>query len=342
MIQRYFARAADAAADAEASTDRIDREFLIAGLRARLSFCGPALIEPLTRALGHLSVPAGNDAADLHLTLWDSASTGIHAPDPPWSTGDYIRRGEVRDYHDERYRTAFSIPGTILMLYDAVTRRGFFWTRDASGLPSYEIGAPCRTQLSWWLSDRGRQPVHGAAVGTAQGCVLLAGKGGAGKSNTALSALAAGLSYLSDDYCVLGAEHPPVVYSLYRTGKISDADLHRVPPLVPFIVNPRRAADEKALFLFDDRVAPQLPAALPLKAVLIPRVVTAGPTALRPATSAEALLAIAPSTTSLMPYAGGEVLRNLSRVVRHAVAFHLDLGDEPPAPVIASLLESLR
>jgi hypothetical protein len=341
MIERYFALAAEAAARAEASSDRLDRDFLIAGLRARLSFCGPALVEPLTRALAHLSVPPTDAAADLHLTLWDGASTGVKAPAPPWSTDDYVRRGEVRDYHDERYRTAFSIPGTILMLYDAELRRGFYWTRDASGLPSYEVGAPCRTQLGWWLSGRDRQPVHAAAVGTARGCVLLAGKGGAGKSNTALSSLAAGLSYLSDDYCVIGAEQPAVVYALYRTGKVLDGDLRRVEPLVRFVVNPGRSADEKALFIFDDRLARQLPASLPLKAILIPRVVAAGPTALRPATAAEALLAIAPSTTSLMPYAGSEVLRNLSRVVRHAAAFHLDLGRDPAPPVIAALLESL-
>jgi len=341
MIQQYFARAAEAAARAETSTNRVDRDFVIAGLRARLSFCGPALVDPLTRALGHLAAPPDDTPADLHLTLWDGATTGIDAPAPPWSTDDYIRRGEIRDYHDERYRAAFSIPGTILMLYDIAAHRGLYWTRDARCLPSYEIGAPCRTPLGWWLAGHGRQPVHAAAVGTDRGCVLLAGKGGAGKSNTALSALAAGLSYLSDDYCVIGAEQPTVVYSLYRTGKILDGDLPRVPTLAPFIANPGRTGDEKALFFFDDRLAPQLPLARPLHAILIPRVVAAGPTALRRATPAEALLAIAPSTTSLMPYAGGEVLRNLSRVVKNAPAFHLDLGRDPAPPVIAALLESL-
>jgi hypothetical protein len=341
MIQRYFADAAEAAARAEAATGRVDRDFLIAGLRARLSFCGDALVRPLTRALAHLMVPASEVIPDLHLILWDGASTGVDIPRPAWSTDDYIRRGEIRDFHDGRYFTAFSIPGTIVMLYDAETRRGFYWTRDADRLPSYEIGAPCRAHLGWWLSANGRQPAHAAAVGDSRGCVLLAGRGGSGKSNTALASLAAGLSYLSDDYCVIGTEQPPVVYSLYRTGKILEPDLERVAALKPYITNPRRAVDEKVLFAFDDHLAAQLPPALPLKAVLIPRVIGSGATSTRPATPTEALLAMAPSTTSLLPYAGGEVLRNLSRVVKAVPAFHLDLGAAPPAPAITQLLGTL-
>jgi len=343
MIQRYFADAEAAAERALATAGRVDRVFSIAGLSARFSFCGPALVSALTRAMTHLSTTLGDGEPSLTLTLWDSRSTGVDMPPPPWSADDYIRRGEIRDFHDGVHYIAFSIRGTILVLFNAETRRGLFWTRDADGLPIYERAAPCRAQFGWWLATQGRQPLHAGAVGDSSGCVLLAGRGGSGKSGTAIGALVAGLQYLSDDYCILGAETPPVIHSLYTTGKMLEDGLKRTPVLVPYVSNPQRSGDDKIVFFFHEHFPTQIARSAPLKAVLIPRIVPSGDTEISRATATDALLALAPSTTSLMPYAGGEVLRNVTRAVRSVPAFHLTLGPggPPPSDVIRSLLSSL-
>lgn len=344
MIQRYLAEAEAAAARALAAAGGIDREFSIAGLSARFRFCGPALVPTLTRAMTHLSRTANDGEPDVTLTLWDSRSTGVDMPPPPWSTDDYIRRGEIRDFHDGVRYVAFSVRGTILMLFNAETRRGLYWTRDPEGLPVYERAAPCRAQLGWWLASRGRQPLHAGAVGDASGCVLLAGRSGSGKSSTAIDALVSGLTYLSDDYCVLGAETSPVIYSLYTTGKMLEDGLARMPVLAPWVSNPQRAGDDKIVFFFHEHMPERIAQAAPLKAVLIPRIVASGDTGISRASATDALLALAPSTTSLMPYAGGEVLRNVTRAVKAVPAFHLTLGPggPPPSDAIRSVLASLR
>ena len=77
----------------------------------------------------------------------------------------------------------------------------------------------------------------------------------------------------------------------------------------------------------------------PLKAVLIPRVTNSTETTLEHVSPATALLALGPSTTSQLPYAGNEVMRTASTVVRNVPAFRLNLGrDRSRTPVVISEL----
>ena len=80
------------------------------------------------------------------------------------------------------------------------------------------------------------------------GGVLLAGKGGSGKSTTALTCLNSELQYVSDDYCVVVAQPSPFAYNLYCTAKVRADNTHRVPHLMPTVSNGNRLGDEKALF----------------------------------------------------------------------------------------------
>ena len=64
------------------------------------------------------------------------------------------------------------------------------------------------------------------AVGSiTDGAVLLVGKGHSGKSTAALACLAAGMNYLSDDYCFVTTSPPFHVQSLYCSGKIHEKDI---------------------------------------------------------------------------------------------------------------------
>jgi hypothetical protein len=101
-----------------------------------------------------------------------------------------------------------------------------------------------------------------------EGGVLLAGRGGAGKSTTAIAAMLGGLSYAADDYCVIEAEPQPVAHSLYNSGKLSWSGLHRFPQLCG---TPAHGSNgEKALFFLCALHPERLALRLPIRAVLLP------------------------------------------------------------------------
>ena len=85
-------------------------------------------------------------------------------------------RGELLNLHGGSV-LAFYHPGPdILNIVDVEADLGFLWKRDLSPLPYYEAGSPMRALLHGWMRKQGVQFVHGGAVGTESGGVLLAGR----------------------------------------------------------------------------------------------------------------------------------------------------------------------
>lgn len=80
--------------------------------------------------------------------------------------------------------------------------------------------APFRTALEWSAARVGDLLLHGAGVGRKEGGVVLLGHGGAGKSTSAMAAVAAGGLTLGDDYLWVGVEEQTVTgRSCFRTCK---------------------------------------------------------------------------------------------------------------------------
>ena len=122
--------------------------------------------------------------------------------------------------------------GTV-SVFDRARARGFFWTHDPASLADWEHGSPLRNLLRWALADHGVHLLHGAAIGVpGGGGVLLLGVGGAGKSTTALTCLAAGFDVVADDYVLVDAE--PRAHRLYSIAKLGAGSLALVPGLAPF------------------------------------------------------------------------------------------------------------
>ena len=100
----------------------------------------------------------------------------------------FTPRGEVRGLNNRRFHTAFDSSGRQLSLFDANLRQAVYCVGAAAAIPRFEIAEPIRAILSWFMRENGRQLIHAAAVGEPGGGVLLIGRSGAGKSNTALVA----------------------------------------------------------------------------------------------------------------------------------------------------------
>lgn len=320
-----FAAARALALEAERAAGLVERRFRLGGLTLSCRFAGPAVEPLLTRALGHNAVEQDESPTDGTFHIWDSASTGVRMVDSPWRKDEYNIRGEILNWASDGVLVALNPDGVLVSIFDSRTSTGVLWIRDGRRVPSYERGSPLRLLLHWWLRTHHRQYLHAGAIGSSDGAVLLAGASGSGKSNTALGALGAGLGYLSDDYCAVRVAPEPRVYSLYNSAKTSDADLERLPFLRPHVSNPQRPDEEKALYFLAEAFPAQMLREAPLTAIVLPHITQQGPTGLRAARPAEAVMALAPSTIGQLAYAGPEVTATLGRLSRALPCLHLDI-----------------
>ena len=317
-----FARAADRAGR------RISKHFRIATSTVRLEFAGPSMVPHAARAFAHLEIPADSACGappDWTICVWDSASTATPLL-RGWEPEDWGTRGEIPAFNNDRFCLLAQFEPKIIYMFDLERRLGLFWTEDAARLPSYEAGAPMRPLLFEWLLCRGSLPVHGAAVGYPNGGVLLAGKGGAGKSNAALACLQSDLFYAGDDFCALSENGCWNLHSLFSTGKVALADLTRLPHLRPFISNTELPDGEKALFFLNDRQPERLIFGFPLRAILLVRVVDSAESHIEPASPAEVHKVLAMSTLPLSPRKSASVFQSVARLTRALPCYELRMG----------------
>jgi hypothetical protein len=318
----------------------VERRFEIAGEPVTLRFAGNALVALLTRAFAHLAV-SGEAEPKLVVNLWDAESTGAHPPSLPSVPAD-APFGAFYHYAEPPYRFLYQPgPGALSML-DTEHGEAWYWIASAESLSHWECAAPARHILQWFLGSTGRQQVHGGAVGTPQGGVLLVGKGGSGKSTASLSTLDSELLYAGDDYVAVELGGEPRVHSLYSSGKVDPGHLPRLPHLERAVSNDDKLDSEKAVVYVHEHWPERTSRGFPLRAVFIPRVVaTRAEPLMTGASRAAALAALAPSTIFQLHPSGQEALAAMARVVEQVPTYVLELGSDIHAipRVISAFLE---
>jgi hypothetical protein len=325
--EAFYADSRRAALAAQTQAGTVARDFRVGGRLMRLRFAGDALLPALTAAFAHLAVPVSSDPPELTVHLWDTASSGIPLPHlARWN--DCTERGVVRGFHGSPLAvTRLQAAGVCSVLH---TERGeaLYWAASAADVPGYESGSPFRGLLhAWWRRHHGLL-LHAGAVGTPAGGALIVGRGGVGKSTASLACLQAGLHYASDDYCLVVHRDAPVVHSLYCSAKLRVPQLQRFPVLHPLAEVVGEPGEEKAL-CFLNGLPGYLPArALPLRAILMPRVTGRVDSALTPASAGAALQALAPSALLQLPDAGPAEFAAIRSVVAQAPCYWLEAGTD--------------
>ena len=318
---------------------RIDLAETIVAVR----FVGKNLANAFLPAIAHLVVAADTPAqATFH--VWDTASTGVVMAPPPCPRESFTHRGDIWGMSSARVRSAFHWHEFSVNLFDTERSTGIFWVQDAKALPYWSKASPLRTLFHWWLAANGAHLLHAAAVGTEHGGLLLAGRGGTGKSTTALSSLNEGLQFIGDDYLAVRLHPEPVAYSLYATAKIVASQMTRFPLLARHVVNAGIASDEKAVLRLHPAF-PQVVKRLPLRAVASPAFGSSETSSFEPDNGGATRRSAAFTTLSQLPHAGRDLHAFVDELVErlpsftlrlgrditgvpHAIAAHLALGDE--------------
>jgi hypothetical protein len=322
----------------------------MAGVTFQLRMAGRALTSVVLPAMAHL--PVADPTQDpgmpfVTFDLWDTASTGILPPRPPFSATDYRRYGHRAVVHDGPIAIMHAPTVPILFAYNKELRHGFFWTADAAALSIYERAAPLQTLFHWAMTEFGWQLVHAAAVGSDLGGVLLIGNTGVGKSTTALSCLTSqnGLRLLSDDKCLARLDPEPQAFAAFSSGKIKADMLKRLPQFQNNLRgwgNTDKDRGKGLIYLYPD-YADRLITAFDVKALIVPCVTHRKQASVRPVAPRDAFRVFGPSTVIWLPGAEADNYRFTADLVRRLPCFQLNLalGPNRNSEAILQLIEQL-
>jgi len=314
----------------------------IAGRWVRLEFLSSHGVPVVTRALRHLQVDSspGEDSTtgppDLTVCCWDDIAAGGAPPPLPLLTGD------AGLFHFEGPpRISWEPSSGGLAAFDPARGLALWRTPDLEQIPAWEQAGPLRRILHWWSSSWGGQLVHAAALGSETGAVLLVGRGGSGKSTTALSCLGTSVGYLADDYCLVSLAGGPGVHSLYASGKANSGSIARLPRLQAAFASSTLWEESKRILFLGPGTGWEVVTSSPLRGIVLPRIVPAGPARLESASKGEALRALAPSTLFQMPGERGPALQRLTSLVQQLPCWFLCVGPDPEeaVPLLAKLTQ---
>jgi hypothetical protein len=326
---------------AASNVEVVERRYVFAGRRARIRYAGFEMFDLLGHAFGHL-LDDSDGAPDLTIDVWDSESSRSPAPPlPTASSSDAF--GSKYYYGDDRVRAHFQPASGALTVMDLDRSHAWYWFGAANRLPDWERAASIRQILHWWLPRFGVHEVHGGAIGIDEGGVLLVGRGGSGKSTTALSSLGvSGMRYAADDYIAVRAEPTPYAFSLYSSGKLEPAHSERLPHLAAAASNALRLdTDDKAVFYVHEAFPDHITNGFPLRAVLMPRITPARETKLVRVPPAMALAALAPSTLLQLHPPTDDGWAAMAQLVRQLDCLRIDLGSDIDA-IPRTILRYLR
>ena len=322
------------------------RQIFVGEMMIQCRFAGTALIHVIMPALEHLIVEATKEGLnDYKIDIWDSESTKIDFPTAPCGIDDILVSGELDGFISERFEAAFFTHARMLTLIDHYKKRGVVCLVTSSDIPAFELACPLRGILSWILRRNETAMIHAASVGTTDGCVIIGGNSGAGKSSTALRSLAGGMFYLGDDICAISNKNNnPTVHSIYSSGKTFSSDLKFFPALISSVHSHFEEFYEKEVYFFHNQFKSQLPKSGKIKAVIIPHQDLALAIGFQKISFAKALSVICSSTKDLLPNAGNEIFHILSSILHQTPCYRFNLGNDPSliADSLANFISSLK
>lgn len=298
----------------------------LVGQSARLRIAGRKLGEIMAAPFAHAR-RLDSAPPELEIELWDVAETGI--PGPVQSISGLLER----EWQMGEETLAASAPLVAHQLHESIVwldrdaRRIVGWIPSANSLSLHQRGKPLQTILSIWAHDRGAQAVHAGCIARDGAGIVLPGKGGAGKSTTALACALAGFSFLSDDLVVFDASFG--AHSLYCSAWLDAGHARNFPALAVHATPTGSAIETKSLLMMSDTPGVRVAAAAHLTALALPRIVHRPAEPPWRATRAEALLVLAPSTVlQLHPRSGRREIERLAELTARAPAFWLELGTD--------------
>lgn len=322
--ERLFEKGLSRFQEAWKSSLLLERYYSIAGQTIGVRFAHKNLMLRLAPALEHL-INKKKRPPKLVIYVWEGPFPELERLSTPQSREGSSLWGRPRET-DEIFAAHSRTTGIFTML-NKKSAVGLYHIESSKKFPQSESGAPFVKIFSWWFREQGFQLIHAGALATPEGAVLLAGKGGSGKSTAALSALASDLFYLSDDYCMVKT-FPPYVYSLFCSGKLNRSDASKFPYLKGCAGSMRYPEDPKTIYFLNGIFPEKLVKHMPVRAIFLPTPAASKTSSIERTTAAAALRALAPSSLFQLPNPRREDFYDLVDFVKNLPCYVFRVGTD--------------
>ncbi|MDI6743429.1 MAG: hypothetical protein QMD11_11910 [Smithella sp.] len=306
--------------------DGARKRFIFIGGTVLLTYSSDILEHSLFKAFEHLEIVGTDADAVFTIFVCDSDILNYDLPGYNWLNEISENKEEIVTYNSGDIHALYNPKSGIFSMFDNGRNRGFYYLPKAGDIPFYEKAAPMRMLLHWWCEKSGLVLVHAAAIGGETSAVLLAGRGGTGKSTTAMLAARHGFKFLGDDYVILENNSGPVVHSAYNSVKFRWEMLERVPAAGEFSLNNHN--DEKGYYFLRDHQPDSLVTSLPLKAVLLPVIAGNQKTSFDRLSQSRGLMGLSASSIFQMPGSGRQTLKTLAGILKDTPVYQMSLGKE--------------
>lgn len=323
----FYKRCHEKFSQAASLSKSIKYYYNIGGMRVCLWFAGETLVSVFTGALAHLRIPPVK-TPDATICLWDSETTTVKMVPPPCEWSDFTDRGDIWGFNSKRIKTAFHWGEFSVNVMDLKTNTGVYWVETRKKIPYWVYASPLRTMFHWLMENNGCQLLHAAAVGTEHGAVLISGKGGTGKSTTALNCLKNDFFYLGDDYVIVRAEPKPMVYSLYSTAKVNADAINKHPFFIPLAQKQKSKEQEKIVISLYPHFKEKIVHEMPLKYLLTPEIKNIPKACCANVSLWTLKRAMAFTTMSQLPHAGKQTHDFINQLCEAVPGYTLELGDD--------------
>lgn len=298
-----------------------------AGQPVRLRFAGTSMAAHLALPFAHLfdTSTGPPPAPRLDICLWDECETAVRVDERPWPDGAEVDHVAEISESGRFILQRLSSSSIGLDRRIGVLAGSIAWSEQVQ---VYERGKPLARLLAEWYADHGVRMVHAGLVSIGGRGVLLAGKGGSGKSTTALAAARGGSAFLGEDYVglELTREGAPVGHSVYASVFLERAAADWFPELASHRIDSRIQRETKSVVLLGSVYADRLLRSAPVHAIALCRVGPDRNGHVRPASKAQALLALGPSSLLQIHGRRKDSLDRLAQLVERVPCFWLEVG----------------
>lgn len=215
--------------------------------------------------------------------------------------------------------------GGNLTTLDRRARRALLWYPAAGEIASWEFSRPFLAAIHAFLLPTSWTPVHAAAVAKNGDAILIAGRGGVGKTTTALVCAEAGWDYLSDDFVLVGRT-PWRAAGMYRSARMREDMFVRLPRSMAAVTNIstddgelRAEVDVGAVGRIGSNDAE-------IRAIVLPQRAGAEQSALTPIRRSQVLSALAGPTLIVLAGGHAEIFGKLAELVNQIPCYGFEPG----------------
>jgi hypothetical protein len=328
--ESYAEALARAFEQAAAAVTPVTTDLLVGSERVRVRIAGDELARRWLPMVSHLTAPPdGRPSA--FVDSWDGTATGstLPLPDFPPAVEGAPEEDPLVVTRTAGLRVVYQPRRGLLTAQAPPEPRVAVFVTGVEELPWFEVAVPFRVAWSWLVTRRHRHIFHAGAVASGAGGALLVGRGGSGKSTTAVACLVAGeLDYLSDDLALVECWDEPTVFSLYATAKLEPETLELLPGA--FAGNPGalETTEDKIIVRLSAIAPERLRRSAPIRAIVCPRIVGSGRSRLVRASPGDGLRALAPTTVFLVQHEQAAALASIRHLVSVVPTFVLELGHD--------------